>query len=45
LVVDLRGVVRGQEEQEAPARVHLYDFGGGSYLVVGLERPDSSDPP
>ena len=45
LIVDVRGVVRGREQQEAPARVHLYDFGGGRYLVVALERPDNSDPP
>ena len=45
LIVDVRGVVRGHEEQEAPARVHLYDYGNGRYLVVGLERPDNTDPP
>jgi hypothetical protein len=45
LIVDVRGIVRGRDEQEAPARVHLYDFGNGRYLVVGLERPDSTEPP
>ena len=30
---------------EFPARVHLFDRGPGGFAVVGLERPESFDPP
>ncbi len=38
----------GQSESfaaEFPARVHLADLGAAGLLVVGLERPESFDPP
>jgi len=30
---------------ELPARVHLYDLGAGGWVIAGLERVDSFDPP
>jgi hypothetical protein len=30
---------------EYPARVHLFDLGAGGFRIVGLERPESFDPP
>jgi hypothetical protein len=30
---------------ELPARVHLFDLGARGFVVVGLERPESFDPP
>ena len=30
---------------ERPARLHLFDLGARGVMLVGLERPDSFDPP
>jgi hypothetical protein len=35
----------GQEPAEYPARVHLYDLGPAGLRIVGLERPESFEPP
>lgn len=45
VIVDVRGEVRGRAAQEGPARVHVYDYGAGRYVVAGLERPEDHDPP
>lgn len=44
LLVDLTAVTRG-ERPTFPARVHLYQYDERRYRVVGLERPDSHEPP
>jgi hypothetical protein len=44
LIVDLSAHTEGYDTG-APARVHLYYLGAARYRVVGLERPDDSDPP
>jgi hypothetical protein len=44
LIVDLSAHTEGYDAG-APARVHLYHLGADRYRVVGLERPDDSDPP
>ena len=44
LMVDLLASTPGAETAW-PARVHLYRIGGDLFRVVGLERPESDDPP
>jgi len=44
LVVDVTATTRGGK-QTFPARVQLYQLDERHYRVVGLERPDSHDPP
>ncbi|MEO8180328.1 MAG: hypothetical protein ABI895_15940 [Deltaproteobacteria bacterium] len=44
LIVDWVGQT-AQQAAEYPARVHLYDLGPAGLRVVGLERPDSFEPP
>jgi hypothetical protein len=44
LIVDLSAQTENYDTG-APARVHLYHHGEDRYRVVGLERPDASDPP
>lgn len=44
LLVDVTAATR-DGRSTFPARVHLYSLGERRYRVVGLERPDSHDPP
>ena len=39
LIIDVNGLYGRDDDKSRPARVHLYQFGDGAYLIVGLQRP------
>ncbi len=39
LIIDVAGLYGRNDSKSRPARVHLYQFGAGGYVVVGLQRP------
>lgn len=45
LIVDLNAMWSADDEDSRPLRVHLYQLGPGEYRLVGIERPESLDPP
>ena len=44
LMIDIAGLT-GRNDAIRPARVHLWHLGGTEYRIVGLQRPETAEPP